>query len=116
MSVAVAARTVRRDDVGVIFRVTIKEPDPADPTKLITKDVSGATVKQLVFEKPDPPGTVVTQTAVFTTDGTNGQIEYTSLGPDLDIVGRWFLQGFVDTPTGEFTSSRGFFDVEEKIE
>ena len=113
MSTATVCRTVRQNDTGVIFTVTIVECDPDDPNTLIVKDISGATVKELNFKKPD--GTVVEQTAVFTTDGSDGKIQYTSVVDDLDEAGRWFLEGYVETPTGNFTSVRGHFDVDEVI-
>lgn len=113
MSVATVCRTVRLNDVGVIFTVTIVECDAEGD--LIVKDISAATVKELIFQKPDDAQTAVEQTAVFTTDGTDGKIEYTAVGGDLDEVGRWFLEGRVTLPTGVFTSSRGLFDVEDII-
>ena len=50
-------------------------------------DISAATVKSILFRKPD--GTIVTQTASFTTDGTDGSIYYTTADTDLDAVGVW---------------------------
>ncbi len=112
MSTATVCRTVRKDDVGVIFTVTIVECD--DDGDLVVKDISSATVKEIAFLKPD--GTSQIETADFTTDGTDGKIEYTSLAGDLDTIGRWFLEGKVTITTGVFTSARGHFDVEEIIE
>lgn len=50
-------------------------------------DISAATVKSILFRKPD--GTIVTQTATFTTDGTDGSIYYTTDDTDLNVVGTW---------------------------
>lgn len=116
MPTAVVSKTVRKDDIGVKFTVTIMEPDPTDPDTLIVKDISAATTKQLIFRKPTPDLTVVTQTAVFVTDGSDGQIRYTSILGDLDIAGRWSLEGQVVLPTGTFRSDRDRFDVEEILE
>ncbi len=111
-----AARTVRLNDIGVVFTVTILEPDPTDPTSLIVKDISAATVLEIILQKPNPDLTKITKTAVFVTDGTDGKITFTSIAGDLDIAGRWSLEGEVTLPTGKFRSDRERFDVEEIIE
>ncbi len=113
MATATVCRTVRLNDIGVVFTVTIVECDAEG--ELVVKDISLASVKELIFQKPDDAQTAVVQTAVFTTDGTDGKIQYTAAVDDLDEVGRWFLEGRVTLPTGVFTSSRGHFDVEEII-
>ncbi len=73
-------------DIGTSFRATIKEDDTA-------VDISTATTKQLIFEKPD--GTIITRTASFVTDGTDGVIEYLSIAGDLDIGGDWRIQAYI---------------------
>ncbi len=77
------------DDIGTIFTVTIVDQDDA------VVDISLYSPKQLIFTKPD--GTRVEQTASFTTDGTDGKIQYTSESGDLDQPGLWQLQGIVST-------------------
>lgn len=77
------------DDVGTVFTVTILDQDDE------VVDVSLYTPKQLIFTKPS--GTKVTQTASFTTDGTDGKIQYTSASGDLDEEGLWSLQGIVSS-------------------
>jgi hypothetical protein len=59
--------TFRLGDIGTTIRVTIQEGGSA-------VDVSGATTKQIYLRKPNT-GDTYTKTAIFTTDGTNGQIE-----------------------------------------
>ena len=66
-------------------------------------DVSGASTKQIKLRKPS--GTVLTKTAEFTTDGTDGQIEYTTVNTDLDVTGLWGIQGYV-VGTGYENSTR----------
>lgn len=116
MSTASIATTVRLNDVGVVFTVTILEPDPNNPSELIVKDISTATVLEIILQTPNPDLTKVTKTAVFSTDGTDGKITFTSIAGDLDLAGRWFLEGEVTLPTGKFRSTRTHFDVEEIIE
>ena len=59
-------------------------------------DISGATTKQIKFY--DPTGTTTTKTASFTTDGTDGKMDYTCVADDLDVVGTWQYQGYLVMP------------------
>ena len=81
-----AAGEVHKSDIGTAFRVTVQDGETA-------VDVSGATTKQIVFQKPS--GTSVTKTAAFVTDGTNGQIQYVTIDGDLNEAGKWIMQGYV---------------------
>ncbi len=110
------ARTVRLNDIGVVFTVTITEPDPDNPDILIVKDISLATTLEIILQKPNPDLTKVVKVAVFSTDGTDGKMTFTSIAGDLDVAGRWSLEGEVTLPTGLFRSDRDRFDVEEIIE
>ena len=101
-----SANEIHVDDIGTIFRVTLMDGD-------VIVDISTATTKQLIFKKSD--STIVTQTAAFTTDGSDGQIQYTTLEDDLDIAGVWRLQAFVIMPTGEWSSDFGPFVVFENL-
>lgn len=103
---AVCTQEIHQNDIGTIFRVTIYNGTPI-------LDVSGATTKQILFQKPD--GTAVTQTAAFFTDGTDGIIQYTTISGDLDQVGRWKLQAKVTLATGTWTSCSQKFKVNSVI-
>jgi hypothetical protein len=72
-------------------------------------DISAATTKQIVFVKPD--GVEVEQTAAFTTDGTDGQLEYTTQADDLDAAGNWSFYAKVVYPTGSRRTSEEEFEV-----
>ena len=74
-------------DIGTVFRTTIKDQDGT------AVDVSSASTLQIIFKKPD--GTILTKTAVFTTDGVNGNIEYPTISGDLDTAGSWTWQARV---------------------
>jgi hypothetical protein len=63
----VSAGEVHVGDVGTVFRLTL-----SDGSTIV--DASGATTKEILFRKPS--GAVVTKSAAFTTDGTDGKIEY----------------------------------------
>ena len=97
---------VHLGDIGTVFRATINDCSNGTQTPL---DVSSATTLELFFKKPS--GTVVTQTAVLTTDGTDGQIEYVTISGDLDEVGNWMLQARVVMAGGDWRSDIGQFRV-----
>ena len=94
---------VHVDDVGTVFQVTIKDEDE------VVVDVSNALTKTIYFRKPN--GTLLTKTASFVTDGTDGQIKYTTESGDIDAAGNWSLQSFVDFGTTEFYSDIHKFTV-----
>ncbi len=106
-------------DVGTILRATIVEEDDDNPGTFDPVDVSGVTEQELIIHKQD--GTVVTETTVFTTDGTDGQIQYRVDDPDFfNVGGQWKMQGHVIFPTGtpkdEYKSNIVTFHVEENIQ
>lgn len=94
------------NDVGTIFEVTILDENVAVP-------VDNATVKQIIFLKPD--GTKLTKNAGFVTDGTNGVIYYVGIAGDLNVVGIWGIQGFIDSPTWEGFTSIAYFRVKPNL-
>ena len=93
---------VHLSDVGTIFRITIQDAG-------VTTDVSSATTKEIRFYKPDTG--LVTKSAVFTTDGTDGQIEYVAEVGFIDELGTWKVQGYIQLPTGQWGTSDGEFKV-----
>ena len=62
---------VHNGDIGTVFELTIKDTDEA------VIDVSTAAVKYIYFQ--DPTGARRRKTAAFTTDGTDGKIQYTEV-------------------------------------
>lgn len=90
-------------DIGTIFEATFKDDD-------LIKDISSATTKSLIFKKPDGTTTVI-QIGVFTTDGTDGLLRYTTVADDLDQAGKWQVQGKVVLADGTWSSSIYPFDV-----
>jgi hypothetical protein len=53
--------------------------------------------------------------AGFTTDGTDGKIEYTTVDGDLNGAGNWEIQAKVVTPSGTWSTGVGYFKVYENI-
>ena len=79
---------IRVGDIGTVFIVTVIDCDTGLPI-----DVSAATTKTIKLLLPDL--SVLEKAASFTTDGTNGKIQYTIASGDLSQSGRWKIQGYV---------------------
>jgi len=109
--VAVSCGTIRKGDVGAVFRVRILDED-GNPV-----DLRNSPIKKIFFGRP-----IVgwfERTAVFTTDGEDGLIEYkTTTEEDLNAVGTWRLQGYAELPTfvDRFHTEMATFYVEPIIE
>ena len=101
-----ATEEIHVGDIGTIFEVTFK-----DGTAIV--DISGATIKNIIFCKPD--GTKVTKAGTFTTDGTDGLLQYTIVTGDLNLQGVWKIQGFITATGGSWSSSTGLFEVYSNI-
>lgn len=76
---------VQKNNVGTVFEYLVSNEDGAI-------NLSTATTKQLLFRKPN--GTVLTKTASFKTDGTDGYIKYVTVAGDLDTLGIWEFQSY----------------------
>lgn len=92
------------NDIGTVLRVQIVDED-GTPI-----DISAATVKEILLLKPDKR-TSLLKTATFTTDGTDGMMEYVTVDGDLDKLRVWQIQGRVTTPLGKWSSKKGTFCV-----
>jgi len=79
-----SAREIFVGDIGTAFVLTVVEG-----TSVV--DISSASVKEMIFQKPS--GVVVTKTASFQTDGTDGKIRYITTSGDIDESGYWLYQG-----------------------
>ena len=95
------------EDIGTIIRVTVQDTNTSCVAESL--DISSATTKNFILKKPD--GTKVTLAGVFTTDGTNGQIQYVTIANDLDQVGDWKLQLHLVLSDGTWRSEIGYFRV-----
>ena len=94
---------VHNGDVGTVFRLTITDTDGT------AIDVSTAVTKYIYFQ--DPTGAKVQKTAAFTTNGSDGKIQYTTIAGDIDMVGTWHVQGYVETSLGKFWTEKDSFKV-----
>jgi len=94
-------------DTGTQLRVTIQD---CNSTAI---DISDATTTEIILKKPD--GTTVHKTAYFLTDGVDGKIRYTAASGDFDLVGSWKIQGYIVTPSGEWSSEFESFKVHRNL-
>ena len=69
-------------------------------------DLSAATTTNFVVEKPD--SSVVTWTASFDSDGTDGVLKYTTVSGDLDMVGIWSGRAMGDAGYHKFNQDGTF--------
>lgn len=98
-------QNIVKDDFGQIAKVTIIDVDTGDAA-----DVSSySSLLQMIFTKPD--GTEVTKTAGFTTDGTDGAIQYTVEDGLIDAAGKWKVRGRVQGASSKLTSVEHVFTV-----
>jgi hypothetical protein len=95
-------------DYGTIIKALIKNDS------LEIEDVSIATAKYFYFEKPT--GTILTRDGQFTTDGTDGYIQYTIASGELNEVGLWSVQCHVITPSGSWRTNIPEFRVERNLD
>ena len=102
-----AAGEVHENDIGTVFKLTVKDQDG------VIVDISSASTKQIIFKKPG--GNILTKTASFQTDGTDGIIKYTTLSGDLNEKGIWQIQAYVVITAGTFYSDVLEFKVYPNI-
>lgn len=93
--------------VGVVFVVAAVD---ADGTAV---DFSDATTKTIIFIPP--LGTAVTQTAIFTTTGSDGKIQYATIADDLNTLGEWSIQGRFQKTGLDVKTAIGTFMVRKNI-
>jgi len=91
-------------DVGTIIRLTITEDDGSTAI-----DVSTATTKKFYFQKRD--GTKLAVDAEFNTTGADGKLKYTTVAGNIDVVGVWQVQAYVEIGAAKYYSTKARFAV-----
>ena len=100
------------NDIGTVFRVTVFDTTSTGGSTVA--DVSDASSIMFTFKRPD--GTTFTKSGSFTSDGTDGKVQYTTLDGDLNGAGTWSLQILVVTSGGlSHNTTVGTFRVFENI-
>ena len=103
---SVKTEEVFKGDIGTQFVLTLTDDGAV-------VDISASTTKQFYFRKPD--GSAKTVTAEFVTDGTDGQLKYTTVSGDIDQAGYWEIQARIEMGGGDWASSRKEFRVHDRI-
>lgn len=102
------AAEIHLNDIGTMFKITILDQDET------AKDISSYTTKQFIFRKPS--GTLLTKTASFFTNGSDGILYYTSVSGDLDEIGVWKLQVSINDGVSNYRKTNvGNFRVFENL-
>jgi hypothetical protein len=99
------------NDIGTVFRVTVYDTTSTGDTEIA--DISSATSLTFTFKRPDC--TTFTKNALFTNNGTDGQIQYVTVNGDLNVAGTWSIQAYVVTPNGSHKTNTGTFRVFENL-
>ena len=100
------ASEIHYGDIGVNFNITVM-----NGTAVL--DVSNADDIYIIFQRPD--GSDLTKTATLVTNGTDGNIRYTSVSGDLDQIGTWQIQAKVDFGASVFSTDIQKFKVYRNI-
>jgi len=98
---------IHLNDIGTEFRVEVQDCNEN------ALNISTATTKQLIFKKPD--GVTLTKDADFVTTGSDGLIKYVSASGDLDALGTWKIQSYIDMPSGKWRSEFKTFKVHRNL-
>lgn len=101
------ANEIHIGDIGTALQVQIWNCD-----RNIAVDLEDATSLHIMLKKPD--GTSLNKTATLVHPGS-GLIQYVTASGDLDVTGRWIIQGIVDINGGTFHSSIKNFSVYRNI-
>lgn len=84
---------------NIVLEILDENRDPVD--------ISGATTMQIrISDKADTP-TEYTKTAVHTTDGTDGKLQYRVSGSEF-AVGQWWVEAHVIVGTTILSSTTSF--------
>ena len=93
---------IHKNDIGTLFKMTIVDQDGA------VVDLSSDPSPELKFKHGSQ---VQTKVATFTTNGTDGKIQYTTVSGDLNQKGNWTMQGHVILTSGEWHTTKVHFKV-----
>jgi hypothetical protein len=95
---------IHLNDIGTVPRLTVYRENGDLETSL------GSATK-LRIKLQDPGGTSVTKIAVLSTDGSDGKMQYTTVLNDVDDVGSWKIQGYIEMGGGKWHTSKRDFEV-----
>jgi hypothetical protein len=93
-------------DYGHVMDLTVQDVDTE-----AAADLSSYTTVQVEFK--DPGGSIVTKTAAFATDGSNGVVRYTLADGDIHVGGKWAVRAKLSKDGALLRSVWEDFTVEE---
>lgn len=96
---------IHKGDFGTVIEFTLTDVN-GDAV-----NISDMTTKEMLLKKP--AGSLLTKTAVFVTDGTDGKLQYTTLTGDVNEAGEWQLQIHVAKTDANFYSDIKTVTVED---
>ena len=96
------ASQIHEGDIGTKLLVTV-----TDDGSIV--DISSASTLDIFIKKPD--GTILSRSGTLETDGTDGKMYYITVLGDLDVAGKYKLQGRVVIASGSFYTSTATFTV-----
>ena len=98
-------------DIHVGYQGLVLKPRFTDDGAVV--DISAATGRTIRLRDPD--GTTSDKTATFTTDGTDGYIQYTTDADDLNKAGKWQAQAIVTGPSLNIPTKKFSFVVKPNL-
>ncbi len=98
-------------DIGTAFRLQVQDTD--EDGKITIPDLTTQTAITIRFTRPS--GLSFDKVGALVGPGTDGLIEYVSIGGDLDKAGRWTRQGHVVLASGQWWTSKIEFQVEDNL-
>lgn len=98
---------IRKFDIGTQIIDTLIDQDG----QII--DLAPTSLRQMVFRKTD--GSLLTKTASLLTDGADGKLVYTVISGDLDQIGKWVQQSYIELPTGKWRGRLNPFTVHPNL-
>jgi uncharacterized protein YfaS (alpha-2-macroglobulin family) len=104
----VSCQEISVGDVGVALDFTVTDED-GDAI-----DLSLATLLRYRITKQD--GTLLTKTPSFVTDGTDGQLRYSTQTGDIDQAGLWRIQAYVEVSGLKLSTDIHTFRVRAYLE
>lgn len=96
------------DGSGQVIELTITQDDVAVDISTFT------TTREIIFKGPD--GKIVTKTATFSSDGSDGKIRCTMAAGDINQKGTWYVQAYIDSGSQDVYSVPLDFEVKERLQ
>lgn len=93
-----------KDDFGVDILLTVVD------SHCEAVNLTSSTARQFELQKPD--GSIVTVTAVYVTDGSDGKLRYTVAAGILDVIGTWSVRAKItEGATKVFRTEKIEFEI-----